>query len=422
MEKSITKKNFIWNSIGATANAFVSLLFSIVVTRINGTEVAGVFIYSFATACLLYFIGNYCGRTFQVTDTTNKYSDTDYIYNRIITCVTMMIVAIVFTFVKGYDGYKSTILIIVCFYKCLEAFAESLYAIVQKREQLFKVGRSMFVKALVAFLAFLIIDLITKDLIVSCISTVVVNILFIIFYDLKNIKKIDFQKTRFSKGITLSLFKIGFFTFILTFLNNYLINTARYAIDDLSTNSVQTIFGIIIMPATFMSLMGQYIIQPSLTKISIFIKEKQYVELKKITIKLCIIAIAIGLLALIVAYFLETPVLELIYGVQLKEFFISMLLIIIGSTFYALGFILSTILIALRKTLSQVIAYVVVSILSTLMAYYMVANFSILGAGITYIVSMLLIAIIFIVLLMFNMKKNKKEWCNNENINNNSNI
>lgn len=422
MEKSINKKNFIWNSIGATANAFVSLLFSIVVTRINGSETAGIFIYSFATACLLYFIGNYCGRTFQVTDTTNKNSDTDYIYNRLITCIAMIIIAVVFTIIKGYDIYKSTILVIVCLYKCLEAFSESLYAIIQKREQLFKVGISMFLKALISFIVFLLIDLITKDLIVSCLSTVVVNIVFILLYDFKNIRKINIDKTKFSKAITINLLKIGFFTFILTFLNNYLLNTARYAIDDLSTNNVQTVFGIIIMPATFMSLIGQYIIQPSLTKISMFIKDKQYFQLKKITIKLSMVAIGIGLFALIMAYFFEVPVLELIYGLPLKEFFISMLLIIIGSMFYALGFIISTVLIALRKTLSQAITYVVVSIISTVMAYYMVANFNILGAGITYLISTVLIAVVFMGILMINMKKNKKEWCNNENINNNSNI
>lgn len=139
MEKIVEKRNVIWNIIGASANAFTSLLFSIVVTRINGTDDAGIFIYSFATACLLYFIGNYCGRTFQVTDISKKNSDTDYIYNRVITCVVMIIVSVGFTFIKGYDFYKAALLIIWCLYKCIEAFAESLYAVVQKNGKLYKV-------------------------------------------------------------------------------------------------------------------------------------------------------------------------------------------------------------------------------------------------------------------------------------------
>ena len=80
MEKSIERKNFMWNIIGASTNAFNSLFYAIAVTRINGEFDAGIFIYSFATACLLYFIGNYCGRIFQVTDITGENYDTDYIF------------------------------------------------------------------------------------------------------------------------------------------------------------------------------------------------------------------------------------------------------------------------------------------------------------------------------------------------------
>ena len=157
------KKNVIWNIIGASANAFISLLLSIIVTRINGTFDAGIFIYCFATACLLYYIGNYSGRTFQVTDISKENSDTDYIYNRIFTCTIMLIVSILFSLIKRYDLYKASILIILCVYKCIEALAESLYAIVQKRGNLYKVGISMFLKSVLSTIAFLIIDYFTKN-------------------------------------------------------------------------------------------------------------------------------------------------------------------------------------------------------------------------------------------------------------------
>ena len=58
--------------------------------------------------------------------------------------------------------------------------------------------------------------------------------------------------------------KIGLFTFGFTFLTLYVINAPKYAIDELATNNVQTIFGIVVMPATVLILFGQYIIQPFL--------------------------------------------------------------------------------------------------------------------------------------------------------------
>lgn len=137
--KNINKRNIIWNIIGATTNAFNSLLFTIIATRINGVSDAGIFAFAFALACWFYVIGVYSGRVFQVTDRTGKNSDTDYIYNRIFTCIIMMISAIGFCFVKQYDTYKSCIIIFLCLFKTIEAFSECIYAIIQKNGQLYKV-------------------------------------------------------------------------------------------------------------------------------------------------------------------------------------------------------------------------------------------------------------------------------------------
>lgn len=423
MEKNIERKNVIWNIIGATANAFNSLFFAIIVTRINGVNDAGIFTYSFATACMLYIIGVYAGRTFQVTDISKENSDTDYIYNRIITCTIMLIVSILFVIIKGYDTYKSFIFVLLCFFKCSEAFAEVLYAVLQKNGNLYKVGISMFSKAIIALISFLIIDAITKNLILSCISIIAVNIIIMLIYDYKNVKKINLIKTEYSSKANIRLFKIGFFTFILTFLGIYLINAPRYAIDDILANDMQTIFGIIIMPATFMGLLGQYIIQPCLTKISENIEEESYSNLKNIIKVIILTILAFGIIVTIVAWILELPVLELVYGISLSNYFESMMIIIIGSILYSLSTILSAILIAMRKTLYQVIIYIMTSVIAKISAYNLVNIIQIKGAAITYFIAMLIVSLAFAIYTIINMKKYKRNWRSlNENINNNSNI
>ena len=280
------KRNVIWNIIGATANAFNSFLFTIIVTRINGLDSAGIFTYAFATACLLYIIGIYAGRTFQVTDISGKYSDRDYIYNRFFTCAIMMVIAVGFALVKGYDIYKSTILILLCGFKCIEAFSEVIYGIIQKNHQLYRVGISLVIKAVASVVLFLLVDLVTNNLILSSISIVVVNIVVLLWYDLKNARIHKIQKTKYSNQANIGLLKTGLFTFVFTFLGLYLVNASRYAIDDMLTNDYQTIFGIIIMPATFMVLLGQYIIQPALTRISEVIITQDYAGFKMIVVLL----------------------------------------------------------------------------------------------------------------------------------------
>ena len=51
-----TRKNTIWNIIGTTINAFSSLFFMIIVTRVNGVFDAGIFTFAFSTATMFNII------------------------------------------------------------------------------------------------------------------------------------------------------------------------------------------------------------------------------------------------------------------------------------------------------------------------------------------------------------------------------
>lgn len=410
MKKILEKKNVIWNIIGATFNAFTSFLFAIIVTRINGLNEAGIFTYAFATACIFYVIAIYAGRTFQVTDISGKYSDTDYIYHRIITCVIMILTIIIFTIIKQYNITKSLVMILLCFYKATEAISELWYAILQKKEYLYKAGISMTIKAIASIILLFIIDFMTHNLILSCLSIIGANLIVMIFYDLKEIRQISIIKTNFQINKIKGLFFSGFYTFLITFLGIYLINAPRYAIDDILENELQTIFGIIIMPATFMGLMGQYIIQPLLTDITKYIKERKEQDLKKVIFLMIVGILVIGAIVLIIAYLLEAPILGFIYGVNLIPYQFSIMIIIFGSVMYSLGIVISYILIALRKTFVQAIAYGIVSILATIISYLLVRRFSIIGASITYMITMLFIAICFLSYLVFYLKKLKIKW------------
>ena len=61
----------------------------------GGINDAGIFTLAYSTACILYIIGVYAGRIFQVTDTGNI-NDREYMINRIISCVLMVIISFAF--------------------------------------------------------------------------------------------------------------------------------------------------------------------------------------------------------------------------------------------------------------------------------------------------------------------------------------
>lgn len=408
-ENKNLKKNFIWNIIGTTFNAFNSLFFMIIATRINGLNDAGIFTIAFSTACMFYVVAMYAGRIYQVTETNKSISNKEFIINRIITCILMLILTIGFVLIKGYNLYKILIFILLGLYKCIEAFSDSLYGILQKEDLLHIVGKSYLIKALSSLIIFIIIDIITKNLVLSCIGIVFSWVLITSFYDIRKASKyIDFKQKTNTEGVK-KIFKDGFLVFAITFFSLYIINATKYAIDNYSTENTQAIFGIIIMPATVISLLAQFLLHPYLTKILNLYENKKFKELKKLMYKIIICIILLGTISAIVAYLFGVPVLEYIYKIQLGDYKILLTLIIIGATIYNVGIICSSILTTIRKNLIQFIIYVIVSIFAVIIANILTIKYEITGATIAYLSIMILFSLLYTITTIIVINKNNVE-------------
>lgn len=406
MKQNLVKKNFIWNIIGSTFSSFNSLFFMIIVTRINGTNQAGLFTFAFSTACLFYIIGIYSGRTYQITDDDKEITDSDYFYSKIFTCIIMIVTALIFCIIRNYQTSKILIMMGLVIFKSLEAFSEGVYAIIQENNQLYKVGISLFLKAIISVLLFLIIDIITHNMMLSIISIICVNIIIILLYDFKNLRILNFKINKFNFVKLKKIIIYGFSAFAFAFLTQYVINSPKYAIDSTLSNNSQTIFGIIIMPATVMILLGQFIIQPFILNLKENLKKSKK-EFLKLTLILIFLILLIGIFSSVFIYFFGIPILQLLYNINLKKYLMDLMIIIIGSTLYEITVIFSTSLITMRSTFSQLIIFVIASIFSYFVSNILVKKYLILGASYTYMLSMLLLLILYIIVFFIVLKKYK---------------
>lgn len=406
-ENKNNKKNFIWNTVGTTINAFNSLFLMIIVTRINGIGDAGIFTYAFSTACLFNVIGIYSGRVYQVTD-NSEITDNDYFINKLITCFIMLIVTMLFLGVKGYSMWKGAIILVLCILKTFEAFSEVLYAFFQKENALYKVGISFTLKNLIGLFVFFITNLLTKNVLISSTNLLITYILIMIIYDLKNInnKKI-FSIKKINWINMLLIFKRGFFSFALSFLTMYIINIPRYVIDDKMATEFSTIFGIVIMPASVMVLISQFILHPFLLELKKYIHDNDIKKLKSLISKMTFFIMMIGIVILIVANFLGIPVLEFIYSVDLHGYKTALMMVIIGSIMYGIITLLSNILISMRVIFEQVIIYAIVALISLIISNTLIQANGVEGACQSYSIVMFINLISFIILTLFSIKKKK---------------
>ena len=401
------KKNTVWNLIGTTINAFSSLFFMIIVTRINGISDAGIFTFGFSIATMFNIIGVYAGRIYQVTEKSNI-SDKDFLINRIFSCLAMLIISIFFVLINRYSIDKALIIILLCIIKMFEAFADVIYGILQKNFDLYKVGISLTLKNIIGLITFILVDLFTSDIVLSICGFLFVYFLFMIFIDLRecDLKMISTQKSTLKNVKT--IFLKGFTTFIMTFLTLYIINSSKYVIDKFGTNSDQAIFGIIIMPATMMILVAQFVIHPFLIIIDDKIKNNRYSDLLKLILKISLFIFFVGLIGVSCCHLIGIKILNIIYGMNLEKYTLCLDIIIFGSIFYALTSIFNTVLIAMRHTAIQMIIYLISSLSAFILSYFFVKYYGIIGASLNYFIVMIVNYLAFLICFMIIYKKEVK--------------
>lgn len=391
------RKNFIWNVLGTGLNAFNSLFFMITVTRINGLDKAGIFTIAYSTACIIYVLGIYAGRIYQVTEPDKNITNKEYVINRIITVILMSVVVLIFGVIRGYDKYKILVFFLLTLFKSIEAFSDVLYGILQKENKLDLVGKSLFVKSLSSIILFIIVDCFTKNIVISIVSIIAVWMIYLLLYDFRKTNDFLLFKEKVNWKNVFIIFKRGFTTFAIAFLGIYIINAPKYAIDNYLPNNIQTIFGIIVMPATVVSLVAQFLIHPFLNQILKNYEQGKLKEVKKIMYKLICALLLFGIIAAVVAYAIGTQVLGLLYGLDLTKYKIELLTIIIASTLYTIGIIHSSVLTTVRETFSQFIIYIIISIFTLIVSNVFTKNWNLDGAVWAYLATMALQFILYLI-------------------------
>lgn len=409
------KKNLIWNVIGVTANAFTSLFYVSIVSRINGLDDAGFFSFAFSNAMLLSVIGLYMGRTYQISD--DKCSDRSFMTTRVISCAVMLLTGLAMVGVYHYPVKESGIFFAWIFIKTIDAFVDFLYGILQKNNKLYITGISLMLKAVAGVVLFTVIDLLTQDILLATFGVLAANLTVVLLVDYRQYRKCrTIDQT--SRQQVIFLLRDGFFIFGTTILSNYLINASRYAINKYGDNSQQAIFGFIIMPATFMILIGQYLLHPLLVELASMYQHGRWQKLISVVGKMAALLLAVGIAGVLAAYALGIPVLELIYAADLGAYRLDLVVIIAGSVLYSIVLVCINVMTIMHVNRLQFVIFAAIAAGTFGLSRLMVKANGVSGGAFTYFLSMLAAAVVFCTILTVLFIKGSKH----ESINHNSGI
>ncbi len=392
------KIGFIWNTAGSLIYSFFNAIVLMVCTRLNGTEIAGIFSICYATGCILNAIGDLGIRIFQVTDTKRKYRFEDYLYARGFAVIMMLLVALAFSIISGYTNEKFFICVILILIRVVDNFGETFQAEFQLNERLDIAGKALLYRNILEIISFAIIDIITCNIYISFIAMLVIGIIILIIYDIRLIKKqykilgnLNLDKI---KEILKECIPLG----LSTLISMYVINAVKYAIDVFGDNTMQTYFNVLYMPTFVINLVSILIMKPLLKPFGEYWNNNDGKKLVKTIIKIILFLSGITVIIEILALTIGIPMLGWLYAMDLSNYRLELFLLILSGLFYASSTVIFYALGTIRKQKQTTVSYIICSVFAFIISNILVKNYGILGSTIS---SVLIMATLFIILLLF---------------------
>ena len=400
--------DFFWNMCASIVYSFQSAILLFVVTRISGLFVAGIFSISYIVSQTFAVVGSYSMRNYQVSDMKNKYSYGTYIYSRIISTIIMFVTCTVYSLLEGYTGEKLVLIAILCMYRAVDGYEDVYHGEMQKRNRLDVASRIVTYRIVISSVIFAIGVLCTNNIIFSTALLTISAVLLSWGMNTVAISVMDMHQKPQKNQVWKLLFEVAPIC-IGAFLYNYLVNSPKYAIENILSDDMQTIFNIIFMPVFVINMLSSFVFKPYVARMGIYWNDKNQKKFIKLLLLQAGCVFGITAIVMLAGFILGIPVLEFIYGVELKQYKLLFMVLLAFGGITALDAFALIVLTVMRLQNVVLVSYIVSLIVDVMFMNSLVIKYHMMGAGLVYGISMCVILLVSLVGVGMGLVQMKKE-------------
>ena len=398
------KSIYIWNLLGNFAAAAVSVLYLLIVSRMQTSEVADQFSLATSIGNLWIIIGQFQVRNYQATDVKSSHPFSAYYYTRLLT-VTMMVISLFpYLWTINYDFTNNSVMIItwIIVYRVADAFSDLFQGYFQQHGRLDIAGKAMVYRYALSVLILLFGLLLSHSMVLTLLALALFNLFFVFSYDYAHFKlfdKLSFRNS-FSRNTideSLKIIKICFSLFIYGFLLTLVFNEAKLSISGAYAKGIvetgaQRDYNILFMPVFFMSLCI-LVVRPLITQMAELWQRKKFQVFYKMFLKILLLTLSIGIVITFLTYLIGVNVLSLIFGLDLLKYKLELTILVLSGVLYSFSIILENILIIMRKHYYLLSVYILMFIVTKMITTELVNKYQIMGASISFCIAMIVYAI-----------------------------
>lgn len=397
------KSIYIWNLLGNLAAAAVSVLYLLIVSRMQTSEVADQFSLATSIGNLWIIIGQFQVRNYQATDVNSSHPFSAYFFTRLLTVVLMLITLLPYLRIINYDFTNSSLMIItwIIVYRVADAFSDLFQGYFQQHGRLDIAGKAMVYRYALSVLILLFGLLLSQSMVLTLTVLAFFNLFFVFVYDYAYFKlfdKLSFRNS-FSRNTIDESFKIirvCFSLFIYGFLLTLVFNEAKLSISGAYAKGIveagaQRDYNILFMPVFFMSLCI-LVVRPLITQMAELWQRKQFQVFYKMFLKILLLTLSIGIVITFLTYLIGVNVLSLIFGLDLLKYKLELTILVLSGVLYSFSIILENILIIMRKHYYLLSVYILMFIVTKIITTELVNKYQIMGASISFCIAMIVYA------------------------------
>lgn len=411
MKKTTIKKSLLYNSIGTFTYLFLQWLTTFVVVWISGYETAGIFSIAMSISSIFFAISNFGMRGYQASDLKKEYSEKEYIFSRIITCLISLILTIVYAILQGYDGF---VILCVCsymIYKLSESFIDVLHGSMQKKWLYNKIGLSFLIRGIISIISFAITLKVTNNLLVSIVIMAILTYICMYFLDIKNYKRNIEISDKFNKSKLIKLFIVCLPLALYSFFTTYLVSFPRLEIEKLLGEKMLGIYTTYANPAVIIQVAASFIFSPLVTLFAQLKNDNNIKEYAKLILKCFVATLSIGIVGYVFCYFFGDFFIKLLFGKDILIYNYLLCQIIIVSTFTAITWLFASILTVMRNLKLLLLGSVVGFGISCLFADKFIDVYGLSGVNYLLIIIYIIITAFYAIIITTNLKnmRNNKD-------------
>ncbi|WP_193194508.1 lipopolysaccharide biosynthesis protein [Nostoc sp. MG11] len=178
------RRNFYWTFAGNMIYAGCQWGMLVVLAKLGTPEMVGRFTLGLAVTAPIILFSNLNLRAVQATDAKQQYRFGDYLLLRLITILLAVVVIIGLTLVGGYRGETALVILVIGLAKGIESISDVFYGLLQQRERMDRIAKSMIFKGLLSLIALSGGVFITKSVAWGAVGLAFVWLFILIIYDI----------------------------------------------------------------------------------------------------------------------------------------------------------------------------------------------------------------------------------------------